>query len=84
MPSLRFVLRQIVRGSGRLPEFGTHPGTGILLGLTLMTGAAGAQKAGLFGFVAGCLFSAAVYGPIYAWGCYDRACGSDRLLRKGS
>lgn len=82
MPSLRFIVHQIVRGSGRLPEFGAHPGTGILLGFILMTGCVGAQKGGFSGFVLGCLFAAGIYGPIYAWGCYDRACESDRWSSK--
>lgn len=72
------VMRQIVRGCGNLPHVGEHPGTIAVLLFTGMGAVAGAHRSVLGAFV-GALLMAAVFGPMYLWGAYDRARISDRI-----
>lgn len=80
--SAKNVIRQIIRGCGYLPHVGEHPGTGMVIGLSLATGAAGASGGGLVGFVCGSGAGAAVFGPMYLYGAYDRANLSDRIASR--
>lgn len=76
------LIKQIIRGCGDLPHVGTHPGTGICIMLTIVTGIAASHGESLIGLMAGCVLGAAVYGPMYLYGAYDRANISDSLSRK--
>lgn len=73
------IFKQTIRGIGTLPHVGEHPGTGMVIFLILITGLAGAQKGGWFGFMVASAFALIVYGPMYLWGAYDRAQTSDRI-----
>lgn len=73
------VLDQCWRGCGTLPHVGSHPGTGVLVGLVCITGAAGAQAGGLVGFTAASIIGVCIYGPMYLYGAYSRAQLSDKL-----
>lgn len=75
------VLTQIWRGCGSLPHVGNHPGTAICVGLTLITGLAGAQSGGLPGFCFGAALGCLVYGPMYLYGAYSRAELRDNLMK---
>lgn len=72
-------IKQAIRGTGRLPHVGAHPGTEMIVMILLMTAFVGAAHAGVLGFIAGILFGMVIYGPIYLIGAYDRARLSDRL-----
>lgn len=76
------IMRQCWRGCGWLPHVGNHPGTGPVIGLTLITGAAGAQGGGLVGFVIASLAAMLIYGSMYFYGAYSRAQLSDALERR--
>lgn len=82
--SVTRIIRQIVRGCGYLPHVGEHPGTVLVVGLCLATGAAGAQGGGLVGFFCGSLAAAAVFGPMYLYGAYDRANINDRIASRAA
>jgi hypothetical protein len=73
------MLKSVIRGCGTLPYVGEHPGTGMVIGLTLITGLAGASKGGLAGFFFGAGLALVIYGPMYFYGAYDRARISDRI-----
>lgn len=73
------VLKQCWRGCGWLPHVGDHPGTGMCVGLVLVTGLAGAKGGGLVGFCVAATAGALVYVPMYLYGAYSRAQLSDKL-----
>ncbi|MHA6346430.1 hypothetical protein [Roseivivax sp. CAU 1761] len=78
---MRKLFSDIRRGAGRLPDMGEHPGTSFAVCLILLTGLAGFAKgnsAALVGLAAGF----AVYGPLWAHGCVERARTQDRILKK--
>lgn len=72
--SVRHIVRQIVRGCGRLPHVGEHPGTIAWLVIILLCGLA---NGGIVGF----LTAATIVTPIYLFGAYERAQFSDTLNR---
>ncbi|WP_234053646.1 MULTISPECIES: hypothetical protein [unclassified Xanthobacter] len=76
------VLRQMRRGMGWLPDYGRHPGTGLLVALTGAGALAGA-RGGWEGALAGAALVLLPMGALYAWGACDRAHGQDRRDRKG-
>lgn len=85
---IRTLLQDIRRGSGTLPHVGAHPGTPILIGLTLLGGIAGMSgapegSAALSGIL-GALVMAIPVGVIYAVGCVGRARTSDALMERRS
>ncbi len=61
-----------IRGCGRLPSGGEHPGTAFLCLLTVMGGIAGA-RGGWKGALMGAGVMLAVFGPIYLSGAYSRS-----------
>lgn len=73
---------EIARGAGTLPDCGSHPGTGFVILLTLITGLAGLQAGGLLGFVCGSGLGALAYGSMWLCGCVSRARYQDRLDAK--
>lgn len=77
------VLRQVRRGMGWLPDFGHHPGTGLLIALTGAGAVAGARGGGWEGALAGAGAMLVLLGAIYAWGAYGRAEGQDRRRQAG-
>ena len=74
-------IKQALRGLGSLPHVGPHPGTGCAIAFSMMPGIA-AWPHGFWAVIGGFAFGAAIFGPIYAYGSYDRAELSDRLERK--
>ena len=76
------IMKQCLRGCGWLPQVGDHPGTGMCVGLVLVTGLAGAQGGGLVGFVIASLAALLIYGSMYFYGAYSRAQLSDALERR--
>ncbi|WP_234053655.1 MULTISPECIES: hypothetical protein [unclassified Xanthobacter] len=77
------VLRQVRRGMGWLPDYGHHPGTGLLIALIGAGAVAGARGGGWEGAIAGAGAMLVLLGAIYAWGAYDRAEGQDRRRQAG-
>lgn len=79
-------IRHVYRGAGYLEGYGHHPGTSMLLIITLMGGLAGADKGGLNGFLGGCAIAFIFTLPLYIGGCVARSKGCDeqqaRLLKK--
>lgn len=75
------VIKQTIRGCGKLPYVGHHPGTAVAIGLTLVTGVAGASSGGFIGFALGFALGALFYGPTYLYGAYYRARLSDNLSK---
>jgi hypothetical protein len=75
----RGIVSAIVAGCGAMPHVGAHPGTGIVLFLIVITGAAGAQAGSWAGFVGGLGLAVAIYGPLYLYGAYERTRLSERL-----
>ena len=71
-------LRHVIRGAGYLEGYGHHPGTGMLLIITLMGGLAGAGKGLLTGFIGGCIIAFVFTLPLYIIGCVDRSKSADR------
>jgi hypothetical protein len=65
-----------------MPHVGDHPGTGMCIGLTIITGLAGVQKGGFIGFAVAATAGALVYVPFYLYGAYSRAELSDGLERR--
>jgi hypothetical protein len=66
------LLKKIYRGAGHLEGFGTHPGNQLITMFIVITGAAGAQHGGWWGFVGGAAFAAASVLPFWAIGCVSR------------
>jgi len=75
------VLGELRRGVGRLPDYGPHPGTGLLIALT-GAGALAGSRGGLMGAIGGAAFMFICIGAIFAFGAVDRARGQARLDRK--
>jgi hypothetical protein len=67
------ILRQTMRGCGALPYLGDHPGTFILLMVSILGALAG-------GWI-GAVVMLVVFGPFYLMGAYERAQYSDQLVR---
>jgi hypothetical protein len=65
--------KRIWMGAGYLEGYGHHPGWSTMAIFIIASGAAGADKGGLNGFIAGCAIMAAVIAPIFFAGCYSRA-----------
>lgn len=79
---MRQFIKDAIRGSGWLPHVGSHPGTGIVLALVLLTAAAGASASGFIGLLGGAAIGLLFYGPIYLIGAADRARCSDNLVKR--
>lgn len=76
-------LRQTLRGCRRLPHVGEHPGAAWLAGLILLGGAVGSGD-GALAVAGGAAMMAAVMGPLFLFGAYQRAALSDRLQSDGA
>lgn len=75
------VSRQIVRGMGKLPHVGAHPGTTLMLNWIAAGAIAGGMSGGIVGIVGGAAIMILGLGPLYLWGAFDRARISDRASK---
>jgi len=75
----RSTLQHGVRGLGRLPHVGEHPGIPIAIILLGIGAAAGAQRDGIAGALMGFCFAAIWILPLLLIGSVDRSRLSDRI-----
>ncbi|WP_156883392.1 hypothetical protein [Salipiger mucosus] len=78
---MKNLFKDIRRGSGYLPEYGTHPGVWFAVVMTLITGIVGFER-GVGGGLIGLAVGAVVYGSIFIVGAISRARAHDRLMGK--
>lgn len=83
IPSQMSFIRHTIRGCGRLPHCGAHPGTPLLY-LFVSLGAAMGSYEGVVGALVGAGFMLAWTGPLYLWGAYDRSKLVERLDKSAS
>ena len=76
---MRKTLHHIIRGFGYLPHYVYHPGLEVLAVFVLMGGVAAAPHGGWKGFLVGGFAMAAVFGPLAAYGAYERSVLDERL-----
>ena len=77
---MKFV-RDAIRGAGRLPGYGEHPGTGfaaIMLFMLLVAGATNENLELIPGLLSGLAAWAVLVLPLYIVGCVGRARDYDR------
>lgn len=74
-------IRRIIKGCGKLPYMGSHPGTAYLIMFVLMGGLAG-SKGGHLGVLSGAGFMLLFFGPLYLYGAYSRAKELEELIEK--
>lgn len=82
LPRPHLALVQAVRGFGRLPHVGEHPGIAIILFLAVIIISSGVTAGGLTGGIAGAIGFCLTLLPLFAYGAWDRAEISDRKLRR--
>lgn len=75
-------LHHIIRGFGYLPSCGHHPGLGVLAVFVLMGGVAATPHGGWRGFLVGGSAMAVVFGPLAAYGAYERSVLDERLTNE--
>ena len=76
---MKKTIHHIIRGFGYLPHCGYHPGLEVLFVFMLMGGVAAAPNGGWKGFLVGGSAMAAVFGPLAAYGAYERSVLDERL-----
>ena len=64
-------IERVMRGMRWSPKYGSHPGTPWLLFFIVLGGLAGSYRESIAGIALGAVVMAAIYGPIYLWGCWE-------------
>lgn len=77
----RTTLKHALRGLGRLPHVGEHPGLPFAVAMLVIGGAVGAQRGGATGALLGVTAQALWVLPLLLIGSVDRSRLSDRLER---